>query len=55
MLLGMGAAALVVEKAGSARERGIRPIAEVLATETANSAFHGTGWTASTSVGSWSG
>ncbi len=42
MLLGMGAAALVVEKAASARERGIRPIAEVLATETANSAFHGT-------------
>ncbi|HEY5137353.1 MAG TPA: beta-ketoacyl synthase N-terminal-like domain-containing protein, partial [Candidatus Nanopelagicales bacterium] len=42
MLLGMGAAALVVEKAGSARERGIRPIAEVLASEIANSAFHGT-------------
>jgi len=42
MILGMGAAALVVESADAARERGITPICEVLATATANSAFHGT-------------
>jgi len=42
MIIGMGAAALVVESAESACERGIRPICEVLSTVTANSAFHGT-------------
>lgn len=42
MIIGSGAAALVVESADAARERGIRPICEVLATVTANSAFHGT-------------
>jgi 3-oxoacyl-(acyl-carrier-protein) synthase len=42
MILGCGAAALVVESADSARERGMRPICEVVATVTANSAFHGT-------------
>ncbi len=42
MLLGMGAAALVVESAAAARERAIMPICEVLASSTANSAFHGT-------------
>ncbi|HEU5469334.1 MAG TPA: acyltransferase domain-containing protein, partial [Actinophytocola sp.] len=42
MLLGMGAAGIVVESAGAARERGVRPICEVLASITANSAFHGT-------------
>ena len=42
MIIGMGGAALVVESPDSARERGIQPIAEVLATITANSAFHGT-------------
>ncbi len=42
MLLGMGAAALVVESEGAARERGIRPICEVLGAVTANSAYHGT-------------
>ena len=42
MILGMGAAALVVEDAESARERGIRPICELLGAVTANSAFHGT-------------
>ena len=42
MIMGMGAAALVVESADAARERGIRPICEVLSTVTANSAFHGT-------------
>ncbi|HMD15232.1 MAG TPA: SDR family NAD(P)-dependent oxidoreductase, partial [Terriglobales bacterium] len=42
MIIGMGAAALVVESAAAARERGIRPICEVLSTMTGNSAFHGT-------------
>ncbi|MGE5109635.1 MAG: SDR family NAD(P)-dependent oxidoreductase [Acidobacteriaceae bacterium] len=42
MIVGMGAAAFVVESAGAARERGIRPICEVLSTMTANSAFHAT-------------
>jgi len=42
LIVGMGAAALVVESAEAARERGIQPICEVLSTITANSAFHGT-------------
>jgi len=42
MIVGMGAAALVIESAGAARERGIGPICEVLSAVTANSAFHGT-------------
>ena len=42
MIMGMGAAAMVVESAQAARERGIRPICEVLGAVTANSAFHGT-------------
>jgi 3-oxoacyl-(acyl-carrier-protein) synthase/acyl carrier protein/NAD(P)-dependent dehydrogenase (short-subunit alcohol dehydrogenase family) len=42
MIIGMGAAALVVESADAARERGIQPICEVLSTMTGNSAFHGT-------------
>ena len=42
MLIGMGAAALVVESADAARARGIQPICEVLSTTTNNSAFHGT-------------
>ncbi len=42
MIIGMGAAALVVESADAASERGIRPICEVLSAVTANSAFHGT-------------
>jgi len=42
MIMGMGAAALVVESLEAARERGIQPICEVLGTVTANSAFHGT-------------
>jgi acyl transferase domain-containing protein/acyl carrier protein/NAD(P)-dependent dehydrogenase (short-subunit alcohol dehydrogenase family) len=41
LIIGMGAAALVVESAEAARERGIRPICDVLSTVTANSAFHG--------------
>ena len=39
--MGMGAAALMVEGAEAARQRGIRPICEVLGEVTANSAFHG--------------
>jgi 3-oxoacyl-(acyl-carrier-protein) synthase/NAD(P)-dependent dehydrogenase (short-subunit alcohol dehydrogenase family) len=42
MIIGMGAAALVIESADAVNERGIRPICEVLSTVTANSAFHGT-------------
>ncbi len=42
LLLGMGAAGLVVESAEAVRERGMRPICEVLSTVTANSAFHAT-------------
>jgi malonyl CoA-acyl carrier protein transacylase len=42
MIMGMGAAAMVIESADAARERGIRPICEVLSALTANSAFHGT-------------
>ncbi|HEX6877917.1 MAG TPA: beta-ketoacyl synthase N-terminal-like domain-containing protein, partial [Nocardioidaceae bacterium] len=42
MIVGMGAAAFVVESASLARERGLQPICEVLGTLTANSAFHGT-------------
>ncbi len=41
-LLGMGACALVIESEDAIRERGMRGIAEVLNTETNNSAFHGT-------------
>ncbi|MDR3749066.1 MAG: SDR family NAD(P)-dependent oxidoreductase [Acidobacteriota bacterium] len=42
LIMGMGAAALVVESLDAARERGIQPICEVLGAVTANSAFHGT-------------
>ncbi len=42
MIMGMGAAALVVESEDAVRERGMRGICEVLATQIANSAFHGT-------------
>ena len=42
LIMGMGAASLVVESAEAARERGIQPICEVLSAVTANSAFHGT-------------
>ncbi len=41
LIVGMGAAALVVESAEAASERGIQPICEVLSAVTANSAFHG--------------
>lgn len=41
LILGMGAAGLVIESPDAARERGIRPICEVVSSVTANSAFHG--------------
>ena len=42
LILGMGAAAFVVERNGEAAERGVQPYAELLGTRMANSAFHGT-------------
>ena len=42
MIIGMGAAGLVIESAELARERGLQPICEVLSAVSANSAFHGT-------------
>ena len=42
LILGMGAAAFVVEKNSHAEERGVQPIAELLGTTIANSAYHGT-------------
>ncbi|MEW6178372.1 MAG: SDR family NAD(P)-dependent oxidoreductase [Chloroflexota bacterium] len=42
MIMGMGAAALVVEAEDAVRERGMRGICEILATDIANSAYHGT-------------
>jgi malonyl CoA-acyl carrier protein transacylase len=42
MIIGMAAAALVVESEDAVRERGMRAICEVLSTNIANSAFHGT-------------
>ncbi len=42
MIMGMGAAALVIESEDAVRERGMRAICEVLGTQIANSAFHGT-------------
>ena len=41
MLMGMGACALVIESEDAVRERGMRGLVEVLGTEVANSAFHG--------------
>lgn len=42
MIMGMGAAALVVESQDSLQERGMVGICELLSTQIANSAFHGT-------------
>ncbi len=42
LIMGMGAAALVIETEDAVRERGMRAICEVLGTQIANSAFHGT-------------
>ena len=42
LILGMGAAAFVIERNSQANERGVQPIAELLGTKIANSAYHGT-------------
>jgi malonyl CoA-acyl carrier protein transacylase len=42
MIVGMGACALVVESEDAVRERGMRGVVELLSSEGANSAFHGT-------------
>ena len=42
MIIGMGAAGIVVESAETVSQRGLQPICEVLSAVTANSAFHGT-------------
>ena len=42
MIIGMGAAALVVEAQDAVSERGMTGICEILSSEFANSAFHGT-------------
>jgi malonyl CoA-acyl carrier protein transacylase len=42
LIVGMGAAGVLVESESSARERGVSGIGELLGTVTANSAFHGT-------------
>ncbi|MHC1783772.1 MAG: SDR family NAD(P)-dependent oxidoreductase [Anaerolineaceae bacterium] len=42
LIMGMGAAALVIESQDALSERGIRPICEVVSSHIANSAFHGT-------------
>ena len=42
LIIGMGASAVVLESLESARERGVRPICQVLGSVIANSAYHGT-------------
>ncbi|MBA4385956.1 MAG: beta-ketoacyl synthase, partial [Anaerolinea sp.] len=42
LIMGMGAAALIVESQDGAEERGIRPICEIVSSQFSNSAFHGT-------------
>jgi acyl transferase domain-containing protein/acyl carrier protein/NAD(P)-dependent dehydrogenase (short-subunit alcohol dehydrogenase family) len=42
LIVGMGASAIVLESAEAARERGVRPICQVLGSVIANSAYHGT-------------
>ncbi len=41
LIVGMGAAAVVVESGDAARERGLSPICEILGSVSANSAYHG--------------
>ncbi|MEN9787039.1 MAG: hypothetical protein RLZZ299_2303 [Pseudomonadota bacterium] len=41
MIPGMGAVALVLEPTGDVHARGMQPVAELLASEVANSAYHG--------------
>ena len=42
LVMGMGAAAFVVERKSQSDVRGVQPMAELLGTKIANSAFHGT-------------
>ncbi len=42
MIVGMGAVGMVLESAEAAEERGVTPIVELVGTQVANSAFHGT-------------
>ncbi len=42
LILGMGAAAFVVERKSEAEMRGVQPIAELLGAQISNSAYHGT-------------
>lgn len=42
MIMGMGAASLVIESEDSVRERGVRGICEIVSSVIGNSAFHGT-------------
>ncbi len=42
LILGMGAAAFVVERKSEAEVRGVQPIAELLGAQISNSAYHGT-------------
>ncbi|MGB1827306.1 MAG: phosphopantetheine-binding protein, partial [Candidatus Poseidoniaceae archaeon] len=42
LILGMGAAAFVVERKSEAEARGVQPMAEILGSRISNSAFHGT-------------
>ena len=42
LILGMGAAAFVVERKSESDARGVQPMAELLGTRISNSAFHGT-------------
>jgi acyl transferase domain-containing protein/acyl carrier protein/NAD(P)-dependent dehydrogenase (short-subunit alcohol dehydrogenase family) len=42
LIIGMGASAIVLESLESARERGVRPICQVMGSIVANSAYHGT-------------
>ena len=42
LILGMGAAAFVVERKSESDARGVQPIAEILGTKISNSAYHGT-------------
>ncbi|NHJ38583.1 MAG: acyltransferase domain-containing protein, partial [Asgard group archaeon] len=42
MIIGMGAAGIILESESSILERGVKPIADLLGTHIVNSAFHGT-------------
>ncbi|MFT7519815.1 MAG: acyl transferase domain-containing protein/acyl carrier protein, partial [Kiritimatiellia bacterium] len=42
MIMGMGAHGMIIETAEAAADRGVTPVAELMASTSANSAFHGT-------------